>query len=65
MWYNQTLKKEAIKELGKFILDITKIIVAIVTPFVKGGDIELVPIFSSVAMAAIGIYITNKGAKDE
>ena len=61
------MKKEAIKELGKFILDITKIIVAIaiVTPFVKGGDIELVPIFSSVAMAAIGIYITNKGAKDE
>ena len=61
------MKKEAIKELGKFILDIAKIIVAIavVTPFVKGGGIEVVPILSAVTMAGIGIYIINKGAKNE
>ena len=67
MWYDGSMKKEAIRELGKFILDITKIIVAIavITPFVKGGGIEIVPIIASVVMAGIGIYIINKGAKDE
>lgn len=57
------MKKETLKELGKLILDITKIIVAIVviTPFVKGGDIEVLPILFAVIMAGIGLYIINKG----
>jgi len=61
------MKQETTKELGKFILDITKIIIAIavITPFVKGGNIEIVPILSAVAMAGVGLYITNKGVKDE
>lgn len=61
------MKKETLKELGKLILDVTKIVIAVViiTPFVKGGDIEILPIFSAVAMAGIGLYIINKGAKDE
>ncbi len=65
--YTYAMKQETLKELGKFILDLTKIVIAIVviTPFVKGGDIEILPILSAVAMAVIGLYITNEGAKDE
>lgn len=61
------MKRETTKELGKFILDITKIVIAIViiTPFVKGGDVETLPILSALAMAGVGLYITNKGVKDE
>jgi len=61
------MKKETLKELGKLILDVTKIVIAIVviTPFVKGGSVEILPILSAVAMAGIGLYIINKGAKDE
>ncbi|MBL0707800.1 MAG: hypothetical protein JJW00_02010 [Sulfurimonas sp.] len=61
------MKKETTKELGKFILDITKIIIAIVViaPFVKGGTVEIIPILSAVGMAGIGLYITNKGVKDD
>jgi len=65
--YTFIMKKETLKELGKFILDITKIVIAIVviTPFVKGGEVEILPIFSAVGMAGFGLYITNKGVKDE
>jgi len=61
------MKKETTKELGKFILDITKIVIAIVviTPFVKGGNVEITPILVAIAMASVGLYITNKGVKDE
>lgn len=61
------MKKETTKELGKFILDITKIVIAIVviTPFVKGGSIEIVPILSAIAMAGVGLYITNKGVAND
>lgn len=61
------MKKETLKELGKLILDVTKIVIAIVviTPFVKGGNIEIFPILSAIAMAGTGLYIINKGVKDD
>lgn len=36
------LKKESLKESGKFLLDFSKVIfaIAVVTPFVKGGNLD-------------------------
>jgi len=61
------MTKEAIKELGKLAFDSSKITfaVAIVTPLVKGGDIELVPMLIVVEMILVGIYLINKGTQDE
>jgi len=67
MWYNQPMKKETIKEIGKLFLDFTKIIFAIafLTPFIKNGDFEILPIISGFSTAIVGIYLTNKGLEDE
>lgn len=61
------MKKETIKEVGKLFLDFTKIIFAIafLTPFIKDGDFEIVPVIAGVLTAIIGTYLINKGAKDE
>lgn len=61
------MKKETKKELGKFILDLTKIIFAIViiTPFVKGESIQILPLLITGVSSAMGIYLINQGAKDE
>jgi len=61
------MKKETLKESGKFILDISKIIiaVAVITPFVKGGNLDIFTLISALSIAAIGVYTINKGAKDE
>jgi len=61
------MKKEAIKEFGKYFLDISKILIALVlvTPMMKTGEISIVSVFIISALSIIGIYLTNKGAKDE
>ena len=61
------MKKETKKELGKFILDLTKIVFAIViiTPFVKGEDIQLLPLFITGVTSSLGIYLINQGVNDE
>lgn len=64
---NFRLKKESLKESAKLLLDFSKVIFAItvVTPFVKGGSLDIISIITSVILAGIGIYVYNKGAKDE
>jgi len=59
--------KETIKELGKLSFDASKITfaVSIVTPLVKGGDIEFFPMLVVAEMILIGIYLINKGTQDE
>jgi len=61
------MRKEAIKELGKFILDLSKILIAVVVvaPFVKGGNLEIFPIVVSAVTSSLGMYLINKGAKDD
>ena len=61
------MKKETLKELGKLFLDFTKIIfaVAFLTPIIKDGYFEIVPIVAGLVTASTGTYLINKGAKDE
>lgn len=61
------MKKETLKELGKYFLDISKILLALVliTPFMKDGKISFIGIFLTLVLSGIGVYLTNKGAKDE
>ena len=61
------MKKETIKEAGKLLLDFTKIIVAvaIITPLVKNGQMEIAPFIFAAIAAISGLYLIDKGAKDE
>ena len=61
------MTKEAIKEVGKLFFDIAKIIfaVAIVTPIVKGGDVESLPLLFVSEATLIGLYLINKGTQNE
>jgi len=67
LWYNQTMKKETLKELGKYFLDISKILLALtlIAPFMKQGDISIVAVLLVLVLFAVGVTLTNKGAKDE
>jgi len=60
--------KDLLKEFGKLIYDIAKIIfaVAIVAPLVKEGKFSLYAIFIAAALIVAGSYIIYKGGeKDE
>ncbi|MDA3053234.1 hypothetical protein OFO01_07280 [Campylobacter sp. JMF_01 NE2] len=61
------LKKETIKESGKLLLDLAKVIiaVAIVTPLVKNEAIGITPFIVALMISVVGMYLFNKGAKDE
>ena len=61
------MKQETLKEIGKFGLDIAKIIfaVAILQPIVKSGSVNWIAIFGAIAFAIGGVLLINKGAKDE
>lgn len=61
------MKKETIKEAGKYLLDISKIFIAlaIVAPFVKEENVAAGAVIMIVSLALLGLYFTNKGAKDE
>jgi len=61
------MKKETLKELGKYHLDISKILAGllVVSPFVKGEQVELVTVSVVINIAILGFIFINKGAKDE
>ena len=61
------MEKDFLKEVGKFILDITKIIfaIAIITPLVKEGEFNIAPVIFGIITASSGLYILKKGVKDE
>jgi len=61
------MKRETCKEMGKYLLDISKILLALtmVTPFLKNESIPLIVVGSFFVFVITGIYLTNKGAKDE
>ncbi len=61
------MKKETFKELGKFGLDLAKIIfaIAILPPILKSGSINWYAIIGAIFFALGGIILINKGVNDE
>ena len=61
------MKKDTIKELGKYFLDISKILLALtlIAPFMKQGNISIIAVFLTLVLFAVGVTLTNKGAKNE
>lgn len=61
------MKKETLKELGKYFLDISKILIALilVTPLMKDNEISSLAIGFIFSLFIIGVFLTNKGVKDE
>ncbi len=61
------MKKETLKEIGKYLLDISKILIALalITPVLKDNSISYVAIALVMILSLIGFYFTNKGALDE
>jgi len=61
------MKKETLKEIGKYLLDISKILIALalITPVLKDNNISYVAIVLVMILSLIGFYFTNKGAVDE
>ena len=61
------MTKETIKEIGKLGLDLSKIIfaVAILTPFIKTGNLDYKILLGALGFALAGIALINKGTSDE
>lgn len=61
------MKKETLKEIGKYHLDISKILagLAIVSPFMKDGTISAWSFVVVVITLSIGFTLINKGVSDE
>ncbi len=65
------LKEQTLKELGKYFLDTSKIIMALtlIAPLMKSEHIEVFQfimfVFVFMCLMSIGIYLINKGEKDD
>ena len=59
------MTNETIKEIGKLGLDLAKITfaIAILTPFIKTGNIDYKTLVSAFAFAISGAILINKGTK--
>ena len=61
------MTNETIKEIGKLGLDLAKITfaIAILTPFIKTGNIDYKTLVSAFAFAISGAILINKGTKKD
>ena len=61
------MKRETIKEIGKYLIDISKITVgvAFLTPFVKDNNLSYIALFSALLLSIGGFILINKGTIDE
>ena len=61
------MKKVTLKEIGKYHLDISKILAGLIvfSPISKGEHIEVGSVFAVLYVAIMGFVYINKGAKDE
>ena len=61
------MKKETLKEIGKFGLDLSKIIfaVAILPTLIHRGSINIYALIGAFAIAIGGIMLIDKGANNE
>jgi len=61
------MKRETFKEMGKYLLDISKIVLALVMipPFLKHESVSFIAISIFIGLFLVGVCLTNKGVKDE
>ena len=61
------MKKESLKEFGKFGLDLSKITfaVAILPTLLKKGSINDIALIAAMVFLIGGLVFINKGAKDD
>jgi hypothetical protein len=61
------MKRETLKEIGKYHLDISKILagLSIVSPIIKDESVSLYAFGFVGVVVVIGFIFINKGAKDE
>ncbi len=61
------MKRETIKEIGKYLIDISKITVGIafLTPFVKENSLSYIALFSALLLSISGFILINKGTTDD
>ena len=61
------MTNETLKELGKYLIDLSKITVgvAFLTPFVKEDDLSIIALISALFLAVGGFILINKGTKDD
>ena len=61
------MKKEFIKESGKFALDLAKIMFAItfITPLAKGQEFNSYIAITTIVVIVGGLYLTYKGVQDD
>ncbi|NKQ40252.1 MAG: hypothetical protein HF962_01620 [Sulfurovum sp.] len=60
------MKKETLKELGKYFLDVSKILIALtlISPIMKDTSFSFGAILVIMVLWGVGMYLTNKGAKE-
>ncbi len=61
------MTKETLKEIGKFLTDLSKITVGIafLTPFVKENNLSVIALTSASLLAIGGFILINKGTKED
>jgi len=61
------MTKETLKEIGKFLTDLSKITigVAFLTPFVKDDNLSIIALISASLLAIGGFILINKGTKED
>lgn len=61
------MTKETLKEIGKFLTDLSKITVgvAFLTPFVKDDNLSIIAFASASLLAIGGFILINKGTKQD
>ncbi|MEA1973172.1 MAG: DUF6722 family protein [Candidatus Cloacimonadota bacterium] len=61
------MTKETLKEIGKFLTDLSKITVgvAFLTPFVKDDNLSIIALISAFLLSISGFILINKGTKED
>jgi hypothetical protein len=62
----EKMRRETIKEIGKFMVDIAKVIfaIALLAPLVQKGEFSILPAISGLIFAGGGFFLVDKGASD-
>jgi len=61
------MRKETLKEFGKFNYDVAKIVVvlAVVSKFIKHEKVSIIAIIIIIILVISGTFFINQGASDE
>jgi len=61
------MKKETLKEIGKYHLDVSKILMAlaVISPVIKEGAISYSVVLVIAVVFTVGVILINKGSNDE